>query len=569
MVKFFLVFAVVLVASGCRPGIPNHSVQDSPAVPIAAVDRQAQSSARAPGLSLADKDPSVQQWPTVEATPSDLRDVERVQVALDSVADAETADDLYLLHVNPVFLESEGETLAHREPVFDFPLVENDRVRYFIDLYSGPARGTFARWLERSGRYIPMMREIFAEYDLPEDLAYLAMIESGFNSRAYSWAHAVGPWQFIESTGRMYNLQGDWWFDERRDPEKATHAAARYLRDLHGQFDGDWYLAVAAYNAGPGRIRGAIRAFGVSDFWEISRGQHLQLETRQYVPKLLAALTIIRDLEAYGFADLAFHEPLAYDVVKVPSATDLELVAELCGVDYEEIKALNPELKRWSTPPGRKNHALRIPQGGKDAFSLAYAQVPAAERVRYHRHRVQAGDTLLKLAGQYQVRVADIVSLNSIRDPRALRIGTDLILPLKEGYSRRPLEELADDHARTRRRTYTVRQGDSLWSIGRRFDVSERQLRVWNNLGWSNHLRPGQVLAVSAPGRATGSAGTASQAPLRQVTYTVKPGDTLWDIGRRYQVGTREIMNWNNLNEGHVLRPGDQLTLMVRQAQRS
>lgn len=483
--------------------------------------------------------------------------------------DAETAEDMDLLQASPVFLEEEGESVSYPEIVFDFPVVENDRVRYFVDLYSGPGRHTFARWLERSGRYIPMMRPIFAEYGLPEDLVYLAMVESGFNSRAYSWAHAVGPWQFIESTGRMYGLQNDWWFDERRDPEKATHAAARFLRDLHKQFEGDWYLAVAAYNAGPGRIQGAIRTLGSRDFWQISRGQHLQLETRQYVPKLLATLIIVKDLDKYGFSNLEYYEPLAYEVVKVPSATDLELAAELCGISYEEIKALNPELKRWSTPPGRKNHELRIPLGSKERFVEAYAKVPADQRVRYHRHRVKSGDTLLKLAGQYNIRVEDIITLNSIRDPRALRIGQDLILPLRQGYTTRPIKELADDHDRTRRRSYTVRQGDSLWSIARRFEVTEKDLRVWNKLGWSNVLRPGQVLIVSSSAVSQAASRTAkrSNQPLTRLTYTVKPGDTLWDIGRRYQVGTRDIMNWNNLGENHILRPGDQLTLMVPESQ--
>ena len=483
--------------------------------------------------------------------------------------DAETAEDMDLLQASPVFFEEEGESVSYPEIVFDFPVVENDRVRYFVDLYSGPGRHTFARWLERSGRYIPMMRPIFAEYGLPEDLVYLAMVESGFNSRAYSWAHAVGPWQFIESTGRMYGLQNDWWFDERRDPEKATHAAARFLRDLHKQFEGDWYLAVAAYNAGPGRIQGAIRTLGSRDFWQISRGQHLQLETRQYVPKLLATLIIVKDLDKYGFSNLEYYEPLAYEVVKVPSATDLELVAELCGISYEEIKALNPELKRWSTPPGRKNHELRIPLGSKERFVEAYAKVPADQRVRYHRHRVKSGDTLLKLAGQYNIRVEDIITLNSIRDPRAVRIGQDLILPLRQGYTTRPIKELADDHDRTRRRSYTVRQGDSLWSIARRFEVTEKDLRVWNKLGWSNVLRPGQVLIVSSSAVSQAASRTAkrSNQPLTRLTYTVKPGDTLWDIGRRYQVGTRDIMNWNNLGENHILRPGDQLTLMVPESQ--
>ncbi len=478
----------------------------------------------------------------------------------------ETVEDLELLNANPIFPENEGPTVQREEVVFDFPVVENDRVRFFIDLYRGPARRTFGRWLERSGRYIPMMRQIFAEYGLPEDLAYLAMIESGFNDRAYSWAHAVGPWQFIESTGRMYGLESDWWFDERRDPEKATHAAARFLRDLHKTFDGDWYLAVAGYNAGGGKILRAIKMYNTRDFWELSRGKYLQEETKHYVPKLLAALTIAKDPAKYGFTDLAMHQPLAYDVAPIPAATDLELVAELSGASYDEIKALNPELKRWCTPPGRKKHELRLPVGSREEFLARYAEVPPTDRAKYKRHKIEQGDTLLQLAKTYNIRVADIIALNGIKDPRALKLGRDLILPLKKGFTSLPLDELKDDYVRTRRKTYTVKSGDSLWKIAQRFDVTEKELRVWNKLGWSNLLRPGQTLMVSsAAGGAKSAQRNKPSAPLAKRVHQVQPGDNLWDIGRRYGVGTRDIMRWNNLGKGHILRPGDRLTLMVAQ----
>ena len=472
----------------------------------------------------------------------------------------ETAEDIALLETVPVFEQAEGRTVVSNEVVFDFPVVENDRVRYFIDLYSGSARVTFKRWLERSGRYLPVMREIFSQYDLPLDLAYLSMIESGFTDRAYSWAHAAGPWQFIESTGRVYGLHVDWWLDERRDPEKATHAAARFLTDMYEFFDGDWYLAVASYNAGMGKIQRAIEMYDSRDFWEISRGKYLQEETKHYLPKFLAALTIAKQPEKYGFTDLDYHEPLKYDVVEVPTATDLELAAELCGVSYEEIKRLNPELKRWSTPPSVHNHSLRLPLGSSERFLEKYLRIPVAERARYKRHEVVAGDTLLKLAKRHGIQVDDIVRLNKVSDPRALKIGSTLILPLRQGYTSRPLDELEDDYVRSYRRTYTVREGDSLWKISRKFEVSEKQLRVWNKLGWSNLLRPGQKLVVSAAGAK--SARSSRQAAKRLV-YEVKSGDTLWDIGQRYNVGTREIMNWNNLDHDHVLRPGDSLTLMI------
>lgn len=462
--------------------------------------------------------------------------------------------------------EAAGLSVPRSEPVFDFPVVENDKVRYFVEYYTGRARRTFEIWLERSARYMPMMRAIFAEAGLPEDLAYLAMVESGFNPKAYSWAHAVGPWQFIESTGKQYGLNNDWWHDERRDPEKATRAAARFLSDLHRAFDGDWYLAVASYNAGPGKLRQAVRKYQTRDFWEISSRPYLRKETKNYIPKLLAVLLIAKDPEKYGFASLEWQEPLVYDTFSLPTGTDLEVIARLCGVDYETIKSLNPELRRWSSPPGVKDFQIRIPAGSATAFANLYAQLSVAERANYQRHQVKSGDTLLALAKRYGVRTSDIQRLNHISNPRAIQIGTNLIIPLNPEYDGRPLVELKDDYNRSRLANYTVRSGDSLWKIARKFDVSEKQLRVWNRLGWSNVIRPGQRLVVSA--QANRPASTARQTvkagPERKVVYQVRSGDTLWGIGRQFSVETGQIRSWNNLSENHILMPGDKLTLMVR-----
>jgi len=427
--------------------------------------------------------------------------------------DPETLEDNLLLSGDGGGLppEDEGTTVEPAEVTFDFPVVQNAKVQYFIDYYTGPGRKVFTRWLERSTRYVPMMREIFREEGLPQDLAYLAMVESGFNPRAYSWAHAVGPWQFISSTGRLFGLKSDWWHDERRDYEKATRAAAKFLKDLHRRFDGDWYLAVASYNAGPGKISRAVKKYGTRDFWELIRGKYLQAETKNYIPKLLATLLIAKEPEKYGFVDLEYQDPFDYETVEIPSATDLEVVAGLCGIDYEEVKLLNPELKRWCTPPDVKNYRLNIPAGTGESFLLGYASLPVNDRANYKRHKIQPGDTLLALSKKYGVRVADITSLNGIKNPRSLKVGADLILPLKKGYSRLPLNELKDDYVRTKRQVYTVKQGDSLWKISRRFGVTEKQLRVWNKLGWSNVIRPGQRLIVSA--RAAG-VKTTSAYPL-------------------------------------------------------
>lgn len=448
----------------------------------------------------------------------------------------------------------------------DLPLSDHSRIDRLINYYTGNGRKSFRLWLERAGRHIPRIQLVFASEGIPLDLAYLAMIESGFNERAYSWAHAAGPWQFIESTGRIYGLRNDWWCDERRDIEKSTLAAARFLKDLNKRFKGNWYLAIASYNAGGGTVNKAIRKRGSTDFWELTKGKVLREETKNYLPKLLATLTIVSNLEKYGFGNLNLHQPLAYETVTLPTTTDLEVIARLGNVKYDDLKVLNPELKRWCTPPGIADYQLRVPAGSAENIREGYAMLPVDQRARYHRHQIAKGDTLRDLAKRYRIRVDDIMALNSIRNPRSLQIGDDLILPLKEGFTSLPIDEMSDDYDRSRRKTYKVRKGDSLWKIAQRFGVTEKQLRVWNKLGWSNLLRPGQVLAVSGKGRR--NVAKRSSAPTQKLVYQVRPGDTLWGIGRQFDVKTEQIRSWNDLDHNHLLMPGQKLTLLVTSAQR-
>lgn len=475
----------------------------------------------------------------------------------------EVSQALFMAALEPPALMIEDPLEVPLLPYWgDFPLADHPRVEKLYEFYTGNGRRTLANWLARAGRYIPMIQKVFAEEGLPLDLAYLAMIESGFNVRAYSWAHAAGPWQFIESTAKLYGMRNDWWIDERCDIEKATHAAAKHLKYLHTRFDGDWYLAVAAYNAGGGKVRKAIKTCGSRDFWQLVDGKVLREETKNYLPKLIAALKIVKDLEGNGFGDLDLYEPLNYDTVLVPTSTDLDVVARLCDVDYATIKALNPALKRWSTPPGVVDYRLNIPFGMAEQFQQLYAALPVEERARYHRHEIKSGDTLGRLAKRYNIQIDDIITLNNIKDPRALKIGQNLILPLQENFTSLPVDSLADNYQRSYRKTYTVRSGDSLWKIAKRFGVSEKDLRVWNRLGWSNLLRPGQKLAVAKPGR-TQVAKAKQVVPAKKVVYQVQPGDTLWEIGRQFDVELEMIRLWNDLSRGQLLRVGQELTLMV------
>lgn len=533
---------------------------------------------------------------TDPGAPVDEAESEAAEAAAELAADPEAQEDTRLLTAPDQAVPDEaGESVAPAEVAFDFPVVENQKVRYYIDFYTGPGREVFKRWLERSSRYVPMMQEIFAEYGLPQDLVYLAMVESGYNPKAYSWAQASGPWQFIRGTGRIFGLQDDWWHDERRDFAKSTRAAARYLKELHRIFDGNWYLAVASYNAGEGKLSRAVARYGTRDFWELSQGKYLRDETKNYVPKLLAFLLMAKQPEKYGFTDLNYQPPLQYETVQIPSTTDLEVVARFCGVSYDEIKQLNPELKRWATPPGVRDYALHVPVGTAERFMEGYATLPVSERASYAHHQVKSGDTLLGLAKRYGIRVDDIMTMNHISNPRGLKIGRNLLLPLRKGLNGPPdAAELADDYTRTKRpagRTHTVKSGETIWKIARRYDVSERQLRVWNNLGHSSLLRPGQVLAIStassgkkSSGKTTTAKGvkpakapastvkvakkSKAEAKLTRITYKVKRGDTLSGIARRYDVPVARIIDWNNFSTGHILQPGDRIKLLIADADR-
>lgn len=319
---------------------------------------------------------------------------------------------------------------------YDIPVAYNESVAEYLAFFQGPGRRWFARWLERSHRWVPLFREILRSHGMPEDLVYLSMIESGFSMHARSWAAAVGPWQFIEPTGKRFGLATDFWVDERKDPVKSTRAAAEFLRRLHDAW-GDWYLAWAGYNAGPGRVSKAIAKYGTTDFWELAATEDaFRKETRHYVPKLIAAALIAKHPERFGFTGLIPETPLEWDVAGIPDATDLEVIASCAGVTVDEITALNPELRQWATPPvpkGAAPYALRLPKGTAEGFSAAYAKVKPSERFTFRSYRVQKGDTLGKIALMFSTKVEALVKANRNLDPRRLRIGQELVIPIPPG----------------------------------------------------------------------------------------------------------------------------------------
>lgn len=470
---------------------------------------------------------------------------------------------------------------------FDFPLVYHPRIERWLNYFTTDGgREVFARWLARSGRYEEMIRQVLREEGLPEDLLYLAMIESGFNPAAYSRARAGGIWQFIPSTGRKYGLSMDWWADERRDPEKSTRAAVSYLSDLYARF-GSWHLAAASYNAGEGKIQRAIDTYETEDYWELVDYSFLRNETKDYLPKMIAAAIIAKNPERFGFTDVALEPAVEYETVSVSDATDLRVIARCAGAAYQEILRLNPELLRWCTPPGRQ-WEVRVPKGTAEAFQIAYAQVPAGQRVTFRRHVVRQGQTLSEIAAGYRTGVSAIMEVNRIRNPRTIRIGQSLIIPTPLGSApaviasaskalpkkspapSAPAASVKNPPAGAKKVVYTIQSGDTLWALSLAYEVTVAQLKTWNGIKNHYDLKPGDTviifttqsepLALAANPLATPPENSSS------LTYTVRQGDNLWTIAQRFRLRIEDIQAWNSLERDHVLQPGDRLQLFVPKA---
>ena len=469
-------------------------------------------------------------------------------------------------------------------------------IEKFIRYFQTGGRKKFEQYLSRSGKYVGMMQKILVRYGLPEDLVYVALIESGFSTKAYSVAKAAGPWQFISETGRRYGLRIDWWADERRDAEKSTHAAASYLRDLYGMFE-SWPLAAAAYNAGEGKIQRAVIRYKSDDLSELIRHGYLKQETKDYVPKMLAALTIAKDPDKYGFGDVAYEAPLDLRTATVPGGTDLAAVARLLEVPVEAIHDWNPELRRFCTPPNREQYDLRL---SADAARLAeerMEEIRTQAKITFLNHNVRRGETLQALSDRYKTTVPVLKELNGLKRD-SLRRTARLVIPVTglmeteavPGTEVSP-DQLTMAHMRVEegsRRArirggqrpepgdaVIVREGDTLARIAKRHRVRVKELARSNGLKPTSKLKVGARLVLPEPARAAGSraaktavpkasretkssisAGAERDVRKRTTRYKVHEGDTLDQIARVYGITVDRLADRNQLRKGQLLRQG-------------
>ena len=583
---------VAVLAAGCAsaPGTPDNSLQapSSPARVGAAGARLLEEEARRQANGLLDESRRLAEEGRTEEALARLDDA--ICVALDLppglaastdylewaaslITEAEELeDDLALITATA----AEGElvelppieglpTVVARDdgagsllPASDFPLELNPTVLKFVDVMSGSGEyhNRIARGLERAGSYLPMIREKFAAAGLPQDLAYLPLIESAFSTTAYSRAKAHGLWQFISGTGRRYGLAVGSMVDERRDPELSTDAAIAYLKDLYLEF-GDWNLALAGYNSGEGNVRRAIARSGSRDFWTLQN--HLPRETRNYVPAFMASVIVAKQPERFGLPSIA-EEAWAYDRLVVDDPLDLQFLAKGLDLELADVRELNPAIRRDLTPAGRDT-AIRLPAGYGARAEQLLAATPTAEWAPRTSYTVRKGDTLSAIANRHGSTVADIRQANGLRGtlihpgqnlivPRAGTAGTAANLPIEDEVRQRT----------ARGGTYVVQRNDTLWQIARSFGTSVDRLCADNGLSPRQAIRPGQRLQVPGSKPATAATAASTRPAPADATYTVRRGDTLFDIARRFGVTVVLLQQANGLR-GSRINPGDVLQI--------
>ena len=404
---------------------------------------------------------------------------------------------------------------------FDIPVTWNKQVAGWVKFFTGPrGRQHFLNYTQRAGRYAPVLSKIMADNGLPRDLIYLAMAESGFTNSARSWAKAVGPWQFMPATGKKFGLNIDFYVDERRDPLKATIAAANYLKTLHNLF-GSWELATAGYNAGEGKIARAIRMYRTNDFWKLTNGRYLKPETKNYVPKIMALAIIGKNLDVFGFHEVNFEKALDYEEIMVKGNADLYDVADVLDIDFEELKRYNPEIVRWQVPPYVESYPLRLPVGTREAWD-EYKEKDSVVSDNYKTFATNGKQSLDQIAKKFRVPMDVMTALNpELSEKRTLEKRTIIYLPFREDHSLR----------------------SNMYA-----DLTEKP-----NKRERRKSQRGRMMASAKGGKLIRNPS---------VFYTVKKGDTLWRVAQRTGVPMSTIIRTNqHLIKRRTILPGDKLAI--------
>lgn len=464
---------------------------------------------------------------------------------------------------------------------YNLPITWNERVLRAVYVFTSRKEATIERWLSRANHYLPFMKALLADSGLPTDLAYLPLIESGYNPRAYSYAHASGIWQFIPSTGRLYGLRSGYWLDERRDPIKSTKSAIAYLKKLHGDF-GDWYLALAAYNCGENCVSRAVARANSNDFWELS----LPRQTMDYVPKFLAALMVAKNPHCFGF-DIPAVDTFDLDTVTVDDCVDLNVISEGIEVPFEELREINPHIRRFCTPPDASGVTLYLPRDKGEVFTAFHETLTEEDKVRWYRYRIRRGDNLIGIARRFRISVPAMKSINELRSSRIVA-GRYLLIPIPVGKSypspgaevvaAKPEEGRRDEVPEgTRPIRYRVKSGDTMWGLAELFGVSVEQIRRWNGIRRARQLRSGTVItlytegAEQPPTAVAAEQAEASPAPATTIdsvegrgpkrSYTVRKGDNLYAISRRLGTPLDRLIAWNGKDPHNpIIHPGETLT---------